>query len=73
MKKLFFSAIALVAFSGVSFGNTIDIEEERGDGCQEWAIEAVTFMVDDEDNLTDVQYNQVFQDLLNFCYKNMKY
>lgn len=28
MKKLFFSAIALVAFSGVSFGNTIDVEEQ---------------------------------------------
>lgn len=27
MKKLFFSAIALVAFSGVSMGNTIAVEE----------------------------------------------
>jgi len=28
MKKLLFSAVALVAFSGVSFGNTIEINEQ---------------------------------------------
>ncbi|WP_333658453.1 hypothetical protein [Flavobacterium sp.] len=28
MKKLFFSAVALVAFSSVSFGNTIEINEQ---------------------------------------------
>ena len=29
MKKLFFSAVALVAFSSVSMANTIDVEQEK--------------------------------------------
>ena len=29
MKKLFFSAIALVAFSGASIANTVAVEEEK--------------------------------------------
>jgi hypothetical protein len=29
MKKLFFSAVALIAFSSVSMANTIDIEESN--------------------------------------------
>jgi hypothetical protein len=46
--------------------NTIVVEQERGDNCQEWAMDTVTFMVDDSDNLTDAQYNQVYQDFFEF-------
>jgi flagellar hook assembly protein FlgD len=85
MKKLLFSAIALVAFNGVSMGNTIEvekdslvskivvIEEDKGDGCQEFAMDLVTFAVSDDDNLTDAEYNAVFQSFLNYCYNNMSY
>lgn len=71
MKKLFFSAVALVAFSGVSMANTIEVEqdfkEEKGDHCQEFAMDFMAFYDDDED-ISIVEYNQAFQDILNWCY-----
>lgn len=67
MKKLFFTAIALVAFNGVSTANTIEVEEEKGDYCQEFAMDFMAFYDDDQD-ISIVEYNQAFQDILNWCY-----
>ena len=72
MKKLFFSAVALVAFSSVSMANTIDVEKEsKGDACQEWAIGFMEFY-DYDDDITIVEYNRVYQEMLIFCYRNMQ-
>lgn len=76
MKKVFFTAIALVAFSGVSMANVATenltknkeiVVLDRGDKCQEFAMD---FMEEwDADGTADiVSFNNAFQEVLNWCY-----
>ena len=75
MKKLLFSAIALVAFSSVSMGNTVELEvtkvvdDPQTDFCSIVAADVMT-SIDPGNNLSDVTYNQMYQSALNLCLKN---
>ena len=75
MKKLFFSAVALIAFSSVSMANTIEIDEKKvmddpkTDFCSNVAAD-VMISVDPGCNLPDATYNAMYQDALNLCLKN---
>lgn len=75
MKKLLFSAVALVAFSSVSMGNTIDIKETtvvddpQTDFCSIVAADVMT-SIDPGNNLSDATYNQMYQSALNLCLNN---
>lgn len=60
MKKLFFTAIALVAFSGVSFGNTIVDDSDRTN-CSVVAYITATIVEEDSGGcLTSSQWNAVY-------------
>ena len=69
MKKLLFSAIALVAFSGVSMANTI--EEERTIDCVQVAIAALD-AADPNNTMTNVQAHNFYQAQYNACEKSKK-
>ena len=75
MKKLLLSAIALVAFSSVSMGNTVELEvtkvvdDPQTDFCSIVAAD-VMISIDPGNNLSDVTYNQMYQSALNLCLKN---
>ena len=80
MKKLFFTAIALVAFSGISMASTIEIEksvevtkpsvivcEERKQNCEEAAVSLHEIIIGNgADNL--VLLNQ----LIALCHPELK-
>ena len=69
-KKLFFSAVALVAFSSVSMGNTIDIEEEKVIDCTQHAIDRVNKVEETQGCLTPTQYTHYFNSYYNDCMRN---
>lgn len=75
MKKLFFSAVALVAFSSVSMGNTIvDKEEEKvtvNVDCIAVAIAALD-AADPNNTWSSTRANSFYQGQLNACYKSTK-
>ena len=74
MKKLLFSAIALVAFSSVSMANTIEENLEKDntkktDGCVTTAIRMMDIIEASNGEITDiVQYNNVFQYYIWMCH-----
>ncbi|MCZ8330613.1 MAG: hypothetical protein O9282_04805 [Flavobacterium sp.] len=72
MKKIFFSAVALVAFSSVSMANTIEIDEKiildspKTDFCSNVAAD-VLCELDPYDELTPTQANAVYQIAMYIC------
>jgi len=75
MKKLFFSAVALIAFSSVSMANTMDLEdfkiEEKveilGVDCNQWAIDKINHYENMNGCLTPTQYGFYFNSYFNEC------
>ncbi|MCZ8089407.1 hypothetical protein [Flavobacterium sp.] len=75
MKKLFFSAVALVAFSSVSMANTIEIEETEVkniivvDPCFKTAIRMMDLIEANNGEITDIVfYNNVYQYYVWMCH-----
>ncbi|MEM0543037.1 hypothetical protein WFZ85_10425 [Flavobacterium sp. j3] len=69
MKKLFFSAVALVAFSSVSMANTDLVKETEVDtavNCYLWAADALCLM-DADNSMSDLTAHDAYQDLLAIC------
>lgn len=81
MKKLLFTAIAVIAFSGVAMAETIELKFVENhemfvlpaDNCQTFAMD----FIDEYDcsnpgeEMDAITANNVFQELLNMCYTNM--
>jgi hypothetical protein len=79
MKKLLFTALAVVAFSAVSMANTIEVKEEvvvnnesnvektvileDSDSCQEFAMNMT-----DKTDLNPVDTHDFYQAMLSICY-----
>ncbi|QZK91451.1 hypothetical protein K5V07_13470 [Flavobacterium sp. CHNK8] len=83
MKKLLFTALAVVAFSGAAIAKTGEVKEEyatsdvlyteQGDDCQEFAADFIdeydaNHVGEEMDALTA---NNVYQVLLEVCYTDM--
>ena len=75
MKKLLFSAIALVAFSSVSMGNTIEIEDPKIElsvvnndetTCAKKAIAFLT-LIDPNDNLSAMDAFMYYRGYVDAC------
>jgi hypothetical protein len=76
MKKLFFTAIALVAFSGISMASTVEVKVEKdmpvlNVDCVKVAIAALD-AADPNNEMTQAQADKFFQGQLNACYKSTK-
>ena len=78
MKKLFFSAVALVAFSSVSMGNTLEVSltdelsiQPREIDCVAVAIAALD-AADPNNTMTQAQANAFYQAQYNDCEKSKK-
>lgn len=76
MKKLFFTAIVLVAFSGVSMASVVEVKVEKdvpvlNVDCVKVAIAALD-AADPNNGMTQEQVNEFFQGQLNACYKSTK-
>jgi hypothetical protein len=80
MKKLFFSAVALVAFSSVSMGNTIAVEESSYNNkekeekvllfnskCMQYAADKAEAAEAQYGCMTSAQYNNYFWGQYNKC------
>ncbi len=74
MKKMFFTAIALVAFSGVSMANTIADEKvmseliiQNQSDCESYAAAEVADVEDALGCLESDSYNRVYNMYLDFC------
>ncbi|MEM0542270.1 hypothetical protein WFZ85_06555 [Flavobacterium sp. j3] len=63
--------MALVAFSSVSMGNTIEVEEEKAVDCIAVAVAALD-AADPNNQWTTSQSNAFYQGQLNACYKSTK-
>lgn len=68
MKKLLFSAVALVAFSSVSMGNTMELEAtiSNEDCCMYSAADQLEWM-DADNSMTGAEANGLYQYLYNLC------
>jgi hypothetical protein len=80
MKKMIFTAMAVLAFSAVSIANTIEVKEEvvvnneseielavileESDECQEFVME----MTDDVSFTDDEMIHDYYQSCLEWCY-----
>ena len=76
MKKLFFTAIALVAFSGISMASVVEVKVEKDVpvlkvDCVKVAIAAMD-AADPNNVFTHEQAYEFFQGQLHACYKSPK-
>ena len=70
MKKLFFTAIALVAFSGVSMASNIEITDENPPvDCVAVAIAALD-AADPNNQMTSLQAHNFYQGQYDACIKS---
>ena len=67
MKKLLFTAIAMVAFSSASMANTIAVEEERKLPCETIAV--ISMIIAEEEYAS----NQLEQGIANACFDSWTY
>jgi hypothetical protein len=68
MKKLLFSALALIAFSSVSVGNTIELKEEVvTPTCQSQATMDTQNYEQANGCLTETQWQFIYNAYLNYC------
>jgi hypothetical protein len=73
MKKLFFSAVALVAFSSVSMANTIAVEEDNVEviasvNCRSYASSAVSIETAALGRpMTRIEFASAYSEYFNFC------
>lgn len=77
MKKLVFTALAVVAFSGAAMAKTgVVIETAVGcvlnvedpDECQKFAMDFIEEL-DPNNEMSSIDANNAYQDLLDMCYK----
>jgi hypothetical protein len=67
MKKLLFSAVALVAFSSVSMANTIEVEDLRARNCAQEADELIATIELEEGSLSDVEEDYYWYSYYSAC------
>ncbi len=69
MKKLFFTAILLVGFSGVSMAGNPEEKKEvlRADACTNWAVEQVNADEVEFGCYTATEYTQAVNDYITKC------
>lgn len=84
MKKLVFTALAMVAFSGIAMANSTEVKEGKkekfkkevvlkADSCQKFAMD----FIDEYDSnnpgheMDSTTANNVYQELLRTCYEDM--
>ncbi|MBG6110581.1 polyhydroxyalkanoate synthesis regulator phasin [Flavobacterium sp. CG_23.5] len=73
MKKILFTALAVVVFSGAAMAGAQEAKEVKkgivvkGDLCQEFAIDFIEEM-DPNNEMSAIDANNAYQDLLGMCY-----
>ncbi len=69
MKKLFFTAIALLAFSGISMASTVEVKESAVTDCYSRAGDYIDNVYDPCGTHTAEENNAVYQAFLAGCLK----
>ena len=70
MKKVVFSAIAMIAFVGSSMGNTVEVKEEKielGESCESKAMDFLNY-IDPDNELDAVTAHNYYRSHLEGCY-----
>lgn len=67
MKKLFFTAIVLVAFSGISMEKKSNVSMVKPDDCADWASSMASAEEDEGGCMSSSEYNEAYYDYLTKC------
>jgi hypothetical protein len=67
MKKLFFTAIALVAFSGISIAKKSNVSIVLPDACADWASSMASADEDEFGCMSSSEYNASYYSYLRKC------